>query len=670
VSHIGTLQAGALQTSREGLLAFDQAMLAACALMRPPEKLTCAEWADKYGMLPAEAAAMPGKYFISNAEYQREPLQVLSDSRFQTEVLMWSSQVGKTQLGLFASGYYAEHDPCPQLLVQPTESMAKTLSKDRIEPTIRDTPILRPIFHGVKGEALHKLFPGGHLTIGWATSPAELAMRPVRFLWTDEEGRYGPNAEGNAVDQARKRTATFKANRKHLRTSSPALRKTCLITHAYEHSDQRHFYVPCPDCGHMQTLAWERMGWLRASSEPGNYALTDCWYACEACDHHIRDQDKYAMVTRGEWRAHNPGGGDGRTAGFHLSALYSTIGFDWDELVAEYLKCEGIPDKLQVFTNTLLGLPWDEQAEGADTNAVARHAEEYTAPAPAGVLMVTCGADVQKDRIEATKVGWGLNEQAWVIEHGVFYGDTRIWNQGAWAEFDAWRRLRVEHELGLLLPVCCTFVDSGDGNRTEVVYQYCRMREAAKVYASKGSSQTGAPLVAEAKRVGRNHTLLVLVGASTAKDALFGRFLIDDPNRAGYIHFPLALEARCTPEYFAHLTSEALVTKRSGAREVSRWEKKSANARNEALDCLVYAFAGKAFTRAPLKDLARRLLEKAARLKAEGKLEWEPRAAAVPSSPSPASSAPSTSPAPKPSNPSKGRRKMLKRPGFGWIHGR
>lgn len=663
-----------IPSSREGIAAFDQALLNACALLRPPEKLNCAEWTDKYGMLSPEGAALPGKFFISNAEYQREPLEILSDPAYQTVVLMWSSQVGKTQIGLFANGYFAEHDPCPILNIQPSEDMAKVVSKDRIQPMIRDTPILRPLF-GKGGDTFHMPFPGGQLTMGWASSPAQLASRPIRFLWTDEEGRYGPNIEGDAVDQGRKRLATFKGNRKHLRTSSPALRRTCRITKAYEQSDQREYFVPCPQCGHCQTLRFEQLKW--PAGKPN-----ECYYVCEANGCAIFEQDKFSMIRHakargGGWRAQNPGGGDGKTAGFHLNALYSTIGYEWAEIVAEFLKCEGIPDKLQVFTNTVLALPWDEQAEGADLNAVQKHAEDYPAQAPAWSIMFTCGTDVQKDRIEATKWGWGEHNQSGVIEHRKFYGDTSDHRSGAWLEYDEWRRQRVQHETGLMLPIACTFIDSGDGNRTQTVYEYCRAHEREKVFACKGSSQTGAVLVSEAKRVGRTRTLLVMVGTSTAKDTIYGRLQIEDKSRPGYIHFPKHHDSGCGAEFFSHLTAEALVTTTTKAGERSQWVKQ--RPRNEALDCAVYAYAAKVFTRANLAELARKLAARAALVKPEETAaalrQWAERvgetAMALYSSLSSASSAESPSPAAPNSSElrRKKKKKRLFRPGASWIRG-
>ena len=659
-----------LPSSAEGLAALHQAMLDACALCRPPEKLNVAEWADKYFVLSAEGSARPGKFYTSNAEYQREPMEALSDPAIETVVLMWSSQVGKTQIGLIFVGYHVHHDPAPILFVEPDENLAKAIADDRIKPMIRDTPALTPLF-SASSDRYNRSYPGGQLTLAWASAPTQMASRPKRIVITDEEGAYdsAPNREGNPVDLAKARMATFGSNRKHLRVSSPRLRRTCYITAAYERSDQRHFYVPCPQCQHMQTLVWDRLKWP-VDKATGQADTSACYYVCEANGCLIVESDKAAMIRAGEWRAHRPGGGDGRTAGFQLSALYSPLGFRWSELVDKYLACEGIPDKLQVFTNTMLGLPWDEQAEGADLNAVARHAEAYLAQAPKGVIIVSCGADVQKDRIEATKVGWGLHEQAWVIEHRVFYGETAQHNAGAWVDFSSWRQERVEHETGLLLPTACTFVDSGDGNRTQAVYAYTRRWASERVFACKGSSQPGSPLASRGNRVGAHKTTVVIVGSSTAKDTIFARLQIDDRSRPGYIHFPSGEHAGCDPAYYSHLTAEKLVTRSTRSGEVARWEKQQK--RNEALDCMVYALAAKEFTRANLRALAARLEASAAKLTDEQRRQYvrDPDEADA-SSPSPASSAalPSPPAAKASARTQKRVRKRILRPGHGWIHG-
>ena len=110
--------------------------------MRPPPKLTISQWADRYRRLSAESAAEPGRWSTSRAEYQRGMMDAVSDPDVLTVVLMTSAQVGKTELINNVVGFHIHQDPAPMLVVQPTLDMAQTWSKDRLAPTLRDTPVL------------------------------------------------------------------------------------------------------------------------------------------------------------------------------------------------------------------------------------------------------------------------------------------------------------------------------------------------------------------------------------------------------------------------------------------------------------------------------------------------------------------------------------------------
>jgi len=76
------------------------------------------------------------------------------------------------------------------------------------------------------------------------------------------------------------------------------------------------------------------------------------------------------------------------------------------------------------------------------------------------------------------------------------------------------------------------------------------------------------------------------VGSDTVKTTLFGRLRHNDKG-AGYLHFHMD----ATSEYFEQLTAEKQVLRYNrGGFPVREWVKKP-SARNEALDCLVYAYA-------------------------------------------------------------------------------
>ena len=115
------------------------------------------------------------------------------------------------------------------------------------------------------------------------------------------------------------------------------------------------------------------------------------------------------------------------------------------------------------------------------------------------------------------------------------------------------------------------------------VYDGLRPREARRVWAVKGQSQAGKPLAGRPTRRNKGSVSLVPVGTDAAKDLIFSRLKLENGG-PGFIHFPgdsLPLD------YFDQLTAErALIKFHKG---VPRRIWKQIRARNEALDCFVYA---------------------------------------------------------------------------------
>ena len=73
----------------------------------------------------------------------REIMDSISDVRIRKVVAMSSAQVAKSETLVNVVGYYMHYDPCTMLCMQPTLSLAETLSKDRLMPMVRDTPALK-----------------------------------------------------------------------------------------------------------------------------------------------------------------------------------------------------------------------------------------------------------------------------------------------------------------------------------------------------------------------------------------------------------------------------------------------------------------------------------------------------------------------------------------------
>lgn len=545
-------------------------------MLKPPPRLTVSDWADEERRLSPEASAEPGRWYTSRAEYLRGIMDAVSDPEYSRVVVMSSAQVGKTELLLNCIGYYVTYDPSPIMCVQPTLSMGQAFSKDRLAPMLRDTPALQgkvkdPRSRDSGNTTLHKVFPGGHITIAGSNSAAGLASRPIRILLADELDRWPSSAgtEGDPLRLAERRTTTF-WNSKIVIVSTPTIKDASRIEAEYLDSDQREFWVPCGDCGEEQTLKWSQVQWPK--DEP-----LKAVYVCECCGSTWHDAARYKAVSKGRWIANKPGE---TTAGFRLSGLYSPwIGLG--EVARDFIEAKKLPETLRVFVNTFLGETWQDQGDGLDETDISTHREEYEAIVPDEVALLTAGVDVQDDRLEVEILGVGRAEETWSIDHAIIYGDPA--SPQIWRDLDTYLSQKFEKQDGTLLEIKCACIDSG-GHYTQAVYDFVRPRERRRIFAIKGVGGEGKPLVGRPSKNNIGKIRLFPVGVDTAKEIIYGRLKISKPG-PGYCHFP----SHYDEEYFAQLTAEQIVTRFSKGFRRREWKK--VRARNEALDLRVYALA-------------------------------------------------------------------------------
>lgn len=504
------------------------------------------------------------------------------DPQVREVVVMKSSQVGWTEIVNNTIGYHVDREPAPILLLQPTLEMAEAWSKDRLAPMLRDTPCLRnkiadPRSRDSGNTLLHKRFVGGHLTIVGANSPAGLASRPIRVLLCDEVDRFPVSAgtEGDPINLAVRRTATF-LNRKILMGSTPTIKGSSRIEAAFEQSDQRYYFVPCPHCDEFQRLVWEQVRWPDGEPEAAGYA-------CKHCGVILTDADKPQMLRRGEWRASKNFAG---IAGFHISELYSPWS-TWPEMAVAFLRAKKFPETLQTWMNTALGETWEDAGETVEPEGLLARREPYDdKELPAGVLMLTVGGDTQDDRVECQLIGWGADEECWPLSQTVIRGnpgDSRFWRD----EVDPHLKRRYRTEDGRELLVEAAAFDSG-GHHTQAVYDYCVARRKFRIWAIKGQGGPGRLAWPKtATRVKTSRVPLFVIGVDTIKSTLYGRLEKVERPGPGYVHIP----ASFGDEECRQLTSEVRVRTYVKGRAVTVWKPRVADIRQEVQDCWVYGYA-------------------------------------------------------------------------------
>ena len=570
-----------------------------------PPDMTVSEWADTYRMLSPESSAEPGRWRTDRAPYQKEIMDALADDRCYKVVVMSSAQVGKSEVILNSIGYYIDYDPAPMMYLLPTDSMAATFSKDRVSPMIRDTPTLKRKVEETKSRnsgntIFHKKFEGGHLTFIGANAPSQLASRPIRILFADEVDRFpdSAGAEGDPLQLAVKRTTTF-WNRKIIVVSTPTIKGVSKIEKEYEASSMEHLNVACPHCGEYQSYEWEQ---LKFDHESGTDKFTMLGYQCRHCGAIEREVVWKKQPIK--WIAEHPERKDVR--GFHLNELASPWKH-WDEIVEDFLEAKRQGrEMLKVWHNTSLGLSWEEDGDLDIKDILLKRREFYNCTVPKDVVVLTCGVDVQDNRLEYEIVGWGKDKSSFGIKYGVLYGDPG--KPEVWAMLDDILFTNYKRSDGLEMQIMTTCIDSG-GHYTEEVYQYCRKREMRRVWAIKGQGGSGISYIQRPTRRNKSGAWLFNIGVDVGKDTMASRLKTNFVNEPGFCHFPMEADRGYDEQYFTGLTAEKRNIRTISGRVIINWVKKYEGIRNEPFDIRNYATAALEILNPNLDMLYRRLNE-------------------------------------------------------------
>src|SRR5579883_751789 len=575
-------------------------------LWAPPRQISTAEWANRYAVLSPETAAEPGRFHAW--PFQIEPLNATSDPAIRRVVIKSSTQILKTTVIKHAIARAIDADPGPIMVLTPRQSDAKDFVDEHLTPMVRDTERLHGKIRLTKHGKAPKAFRGGRLIVTSAGSPMNVAGKPIRYLFCDEVDKYPVTAgdEGNPIQLGRKRLVSFRHRAKEIDTCSPTIAGSEIDT-AYEVSDQREWFVPCPHCGAEQSLMgkfFSNVRWDDGLPTREEQAFSARYY-CERCNQPWDDHERHIAVRGGRWIAKKPFNG---IAGFWISELYSLQRKLW-EIVLDFLQKKDKPQDYKTFVNTTLAENWMEKGDAPEWELLLARREDYpVGMVPRGGLLLTAAADVQPDRIEAEKVAWGRRGQTWSVDYQVFEGDTSRLSGPAdapspWERLAAWIAEVTPCEGGGELDVTLCFVDSGD--QTQTVYEWVRQQRKSQVVAIKGEPRWSMPVsrpvaqdVTFAGRTLPSGVQIRHVAVGFFKERLYGDLKKRPPSSdeirrgwewpEGYCHFPQS--EPYGDEYFRQLCAEDLVTEelRSGrTRQV--WRKN--RSRNEALDCRVYNMA-------------------------------------------------------------------------------
>lgn len=553
--------------------------------LKPPPNLNIAEWSDMYRQLPRKSSSEYGKWRTSRFPFHEEIMIELSpQSKAQEVSVMKGSQVGCTELSINRILYNMHYNPLPHLYIQKTVEAVTRFSKQRLGPSIDVMPVIKNKLGTARGKdasdtLLIKSYPGGIFIMGGANSAASLRSMPIGAVDLDEWDSFESDIdeEGDPAELALRRTANF-PRRKNFFLSSPGLKETSKIEPKFLSGDQRWYNVPCPHCKAMAPVLWKNIKW--ENNDP-----TTAHLLCESCGTLIEEKYKtwmFAKINGARWIKNNPYGDH---PSFHLSALYSPLGFySWAEAVKLFLKATKTNDRelLKVFVNTVLGETFSEATQSLSANQFIARCEQYSPQSiPEEALVILAGADVQANRIEVEVIAFGKGQENWSIDYKIIMGDTE--QDDVWMQLDGILNSVYRREDGRQMNIVMSMIDSGF--RANKVYKFCKFREHRMVYPIKGVSGWGKGLVVRPKNKIDAGVYLFQVYTDEMKTKLYSQLEL---NVAGprYCHFPR--NDVYNENYFKMLTAEHLETRIERGSRKLEW-KLTKGRRNEALDCRVYA---------------------------------------------------------------------------------
>lgn len=569
---------------------------------KPRKKITGVEWAEKYRVLTTESSAFPGPFRADIVKITAGVLNAICHKNVSKITWVAGTQIGKTETILNSIGYIITESPASAMLVYPEKEDAVSIGsgrlKDMVDNARDDVLKYRVDLSNKRSKKYEVPFLGGVLYLAWATNVNRLSSKPVKYLFLDEIDKYPAYipGHGSPLSLVQDRKKSF-ANSKIIAASTPTSEDGA-IWESFQNSDYKFYYkMPC-ECGCNFTFSIEQLG----------IDSNGVFYSCPSCGKKYRDNNKISLINSGFWHTvdseygylddvlnHN----HKLNIGFHANSFYSPS-LTFTDIYNQNKKMIANAYDYRVFVNGWLGLPYnDEDLTGVDfeIDKLMERVENYN-ELPSGVLVLTCGVDVQKNRLEYLVLGWGLNRENWVVDKGVIVGDTMqefVWDELDYILFEK----KYKHCLGIDLKIMATCVDSGFN--TNIVYAYTKKRERMRVFSVKGSSRSDAVEVSAPKRAGYEKALLFNLGVFSIKNNIYYWLSLNETG-AGYIHFKKDV---CDKSFFEQLTAEKLVLKNEHGKKYEAYEK--IRERNEVLDMYVYNYAALNILKPPMEKYSAEL---------------------------------------------------------------
>jgi len=571
--------------------------------------------------------------------FMRFIFDAIEDDYWRKIAIVGPTQTGKSLVGNNIPMLYYLFECNEDVIVGlPNMDLARGIWTEKIKPVIENTRYkmyLPKQGAGAKGGVPSQMLLGNGVSIrfvGAGGGDAQRSSHTARIIIMTEVDKMDTageaSDEADPVSQIEMRADSFAETSKIIQECTVTVEDGRIWQEAMVLGSAARIYVPCPLCGHYQTLEFDRLTYDETDAMSAEETAA---YECVKCDKPWTDQMRVqalnspVLAHRGQ--VVDPDGNvtgelpRTRTFGIHYDVLYSpmqSIG----KTAAQQLEADRSEnkDKKKAFVQSKKARPWvDEEAEYRNLtfsflNGRKNHSsvEMGTVPEWADHLIFT--VDVQKRWLYWHCDAYSRNSRSQVVEYGVVdimdNSDRAIVKALDMAQDiaeDGWPGDEGKHFVPRL-----SLYDTG--YRYDVLAKW--LRGKPKIFGVKGVGKGQRNKMAGEKsrfeipdimqvRKQKDGNNIWFIFVDNTKGIVQDRYFIEDPLASGYTIVPSDI----TTGYMRSITAEVRDEK------TGDWVLK--RKRNDYLDCRSYSVTGHMYVllRLDKKDAA--IKRKVARNKAE-----------------------------------------------------
>lgn len=401
---------------------------------RPREALL--NWARRcINLSTEESGDFPGRYDPELNPLPTILFEVYESGEYDEAWFKKSSQSGVTLAVLILFTWFARFVRRNFSYMLDTRDEMKKVSKARLQPMLIKTGgganFISPDPDDLT--ALTMYFKGFVGYFMGAQSVGALANKSVALACCDEVDTYveeNERKESGAVslvrDRLKKQMNSFLIGLSKPRNFEDTTNQEFL-------TGTRHkCFLPCPHCGYMQELVFERLIFSQCKRANGTYDFDrverETYYQCMGCDAPIHEHHKPAMIAKREWRRTNFGQDKWqpvpRKFSCEISDLYSTFPkTTWGILAKEWLEAQGDIQKIKAFKRGRLAQAWEDKKPEVRETDVKKCIGDYDyeqGHCPVVPDVVFLNSDRQEAVFKWVKTAWRFDvvDECFVVDEG------------------------------------------------------------------------------------------------------------------------------------------------------------------------------------------------------------------------------------------------------------